>query len=52
MGMGLESARRTDERWTVGVLNSHPLDVVRRRPQVRWADDVRELDGKQWKSVP
>ena len=45
-------ARRQDNRWTTRVLDWYPRDTKRprKRPQVRWSDEIRKLAGVNWKS--
>ena len=43
-------ARREDNRWSTITLQWYPRDVKRprRRPQVRWDDEIRKVAGVNW----
>ncbi|CAK1604627.1 unnamed protein product [Parnassius mnemosyne] len=44
-------ARRTDNRWGRKVLEWQPRTGRRRRPLIRWRDDLARHAGNQWMQV-
>ena len=46
-------ARRTDGRWTTNVLQWIPREKKRprRRPNVRWVDEIKRFSGATWMRI-